>query len=110
MIYVSDSAIRQILYLRMRQGKTDCGLRIKVLGGGCNGLAYKLEFESAMENNDNVFDFNIEGQGLTIVIDPKSYLFLKEIRIDYTDGLDGQGFVYDNPNAKSKCGCGTSFS
>jgi len=79
---------------------------VSVVGGGCSGLSYKLSFEDAPKEKDKTFD----NYGVTMLVDPKSLLFLKGIEVDFTDGLSGQGFVFQNPNAKSTCGCGTSFS
>ena len=81
------------------------GLRLAVNGGGCSGLSYKIEF-SDTKDKDNVLDFN----GLKVLIDPKSLIYLKGIVLDFKDGLNGKGFVFDNPNAKNTCGCGESFS
>lgn len=81
------------------------GLRLAVTGGGCSGLSYKIEF-SDPKDKDNVLDFN----GVKVLIDPKSLIYLKGIVLDFKDGLNGKGFVFDNPNAKNTCGCGESFS
>lgn len=106
MIFLSDKAIEAVKRIMEGEGKLDHFLRIKVVGGGCSGLSYKMEFTTETTEKDKT----LEGEGIKIVIDPKSLLFLKGIKIDYTDGLNGQGFVFNNPNAKSSCGCGTSFS
>jgi len=81
------------------------GLRLGVSGGGCSGLSYKIEF-SEPKPNDNV----LEMSNVKILIDPKSAIYLKGIVLDFKDGLNGKGFVFDNPNAKNTCGCGESFS
>ena len=81
------------------------GLRLGVKGGGCSGLSYSLGFDSKINPTDNI----IEKNGLNIYIDMKSYLFLTGTEIDYADGLSGKGFVFNNPNAKRTCGCGSSF-
>ena len=81
------------------------GLRLGVIGGGCSGLSYKIEFSDNNEK-DNVIDFD----GFFVFIDPKSSIYLKGIVLDFKDGLEGKGFVFENPNAKNTCGCGESFS
>ena len=81
-------------------------LRIGVKGGGCSGLSYSLGFDSDEKPTDNV----IEKNGVKIIIDMKSYLYLTGTEIDYQDGLNGRGFIFNNPNAKKTCGCGSSFS
>jgi iron-sulfur cluster assembly protein len=106
MIYLSDKAIEAVKRIQVSENKPDSYLRIKVVGGGCSGLSYKMEFVDSAEENDKT----LEGEGMKIAIDPKSILFLRGMKIDYTDGLNGQGFVFSNPNAKQSCGCGTSFS
>lgn len=82
-------------------------LRVQVVGGGCSGMSYKLGFEStAPASNDKVF----EQEGVQVVVDSKSFLFLQGTTLDFSDGLNGTGFVFNNPNAKRTCGCGSSFS
>jgi iron-sulfur cluster assembly protein len=85
------------------------GLRISVTGEGCSGLSYKIELSEKKERKkerDNILDFS----AIQILIDPKSVIYLKGIVLDFKDGLNGQGFVFDNPNAKNTCGGGESFS
>jgi len=81
------------------------GLRLAVSGGGCSGLSYKIEF-TANKEKDNVLNID----GIKVLIDPKSVIYLKGIVLDFKDGLNGKGFSFDNPNAKNTCGCGESFS
>ncbi len=105
-ITITDKAIEQIQTISKAEnpdGKK--GLRLAVTGGGCSGLSYKIEFSEAKER-DNVLDFS----GVKVLIDPKSVIYLKGIVLDFKDGLNGKGFVFDNPNAKNTCGCGESFS
>ncbi len=83
----------------------DLGLRLGVVGGGCSGLSYSVDFDSQKER-DNV----IEIDSIKILIDPKSSIYLKGITLDYKDGLTGKGFSFINPNATNTCGCGESFS
>ena len=77
-----------------------------VRGGGCSGLTYSLNFDVQQKENDRVFD----SHGLKIMIDSKSYLYLVGTTLDYTDGLNGSGFTFNNPNATQSCGCGSSFT
>jgi iron-sulfur cluster assembly protein len=81
-------------------------LRVAVVGGGCSGLSYKLSFIDEADEKDSVFLV----EHVFIVVDPKSALFVKGMELDHTDGLEGVGFVFNNPNAKRSCGCGSSFS
>jgi iron-sulfur cluster assembly protein len=103
---ISEKAIEQIKNI----SKTDNpdgskGLRLAVIGGGCSGLSYKIEY-TEQKDKDNVLFFD----GIKVLIDPKSVIYLKGIVLDFKDGLNGKGFVFDNPNAKNTCGCGESFS
>lgn len=86
---------------------TNSNLRVQVVGGGCSGMSYKLGFDNvAPSASDKVF----EKDGVKVIVDPKSYLYLSGTELDFTDGLNGTGFVFKNPNAKRTCGCGSSFS
>jgi iron-sulfur cluster assembly protein len=82
------------------------GLRVGVKGGGCSGLSYVLAFEEQKRENDII----IEDHGIQLFIDPKSIMYLTGTTLDYTDGLNGRGFVFNNPSATKTCGCGSSFS
>ena len=82
------------------------GLRIGVKGGGCSGLTYTLGFDSEPKEGDST----IEQQGIKLFVDGKSLFYLTGTQLDFTSGLNGKGFVFDNPNAKKSCGCGESFS
>ena len=81
-------------------------IRVGVEGGGCSGLSYKLEFDSVKKEGDQEF----EDKGIKIVVDRKSFLYLVGTELEYTGGLNGKGFVFNNPNASRTCGCGESFS
>lgn len=98
---ITDRALTKIKSIR-EEGKA---LRVSVVGGGCSGLSYKLSWDEPKEN-DKVTTCD----DVNIVVDPKSYLFIQGIELDYSDGLDGVGFSFNNPNAKRSCGCGSSFS
>jgi iron-sulfur cluster assembly protein len=105
-ISISERAAVQVKSIQEREGKTDSFLRLSVVGGGCSGLSYKLSFEDAPKEKDK----QTEIHGIKIIADSKSLLFLKGTVLEFTDGLDGQGFMFNNPNAKQSCGCGSSFS
>lgn len=106
LVDVTDRAQREIveIFAREEPGE-EVGLRLCVIGGGCSGLSYEMEFDQTREN-DNV----IEYQGFRVLLDPKSSIYLKGVTLDYQDGLKGKGFVFVNPNATNTCGCGESFS
>ena len=106
MIEITETAAKKIRSLMARQGISDGGLRVGVKGGGCSGLSYTFAWEREARLGDEVF----EGpDGAKIFIDRKSYLFLKGTVLDYDTALLTQGFVFNNPNAKGTCGCGSSF-
>ena len=107
---LTDSAAVQVKKLMERENPSaETLLRVKVVGGGCSGLSYKLEFEKTEESAADG-DQNFVIKGVSVIIDPKSLLFVKGTILDFSDGLNGQGFVFNNPNAKTSCGCGSSFS
>ncbi len=109
MIQLTDKAVLEIRRLKSaEETKNDPSfLRVQVIGGGCSGMSYKLGFEAgAPTDKDKVF----ERDGVQLVIDSKSYVFLSGTELDFSDGLNGKGFVFNNPNAKRTCGCGSSFS
>ncbi len=106
MVHVTEKAAEQIKAIMQKEGLEDHGLRVAVVGGGCSGLSYKMNFEKAAAEGDKVY----EEHGVRIFLDGKSLIVLNGTTLDYTDGLTGTGFVFSNPNAKSSCGCGSSFS
>lgn len=103
---LTEKAVEQVknIFAAEKPGP-DTGLRLAVAGGGCSGLQYKIEFSDKKEK-DNI----IERDGIKIFIDPKSSIYLKGVVLDFKDGLNGKGFVFENPNAANTCGCGESFS
>lgn len=105
-VTLTPRAVAHIKTLFARQGHPDHGLRIKVAGGGCSGLSYKLDHEAAAGPDDRVYDFD----GLQVFVDLKSSLYLAGIVVDYSDDLLDAGFKFQNPNAQHSCGCGESFS
>ena len=107
MIHVTEKAAEQIKLVRAKEGFDDShGLRVSAVGGGCSGLSYKLQFDKEVGEDDRVYEEN----GVRIIIDKKSLLVLNGTSLDFTDGLNGSGFVFSNPNATASCGCGSSFS
>lgn len=107
MITVSDSAKAHALELMGQDKKPgETFIRVGVDSGGCSGLSYKLEFDNVLREGDQVF----EDKGIKIVVDRKSFLYLAGTVLDYSGGLNGKGFVFNNPNASRTCGCGESFS
>ena len=105
MIQVTPRAIDRIRTTFAREGVTG-GLRLGVLGGGCSGLSYQFKFDTKERPTDKVYEYD----GVKIFVDPKSLLYLNGMTLDYQESLMQSGFVFDNPNAKKACGCGTSFS
>ncbi len=105
MIQVTPQAAEEVKRLLEKEGKDELGLRLLVKGGGCSGLSYDMDFDAKKEN-DNEFEVN----GVKVFCDPKSYLYLKGITLDFMDGLNNRGFRFINPNASGTCGCGESFS
>jgi iron-sulfur cluster assembly protein len=106
MIQISETAAKTIKSLMAKQGIAEGGLRVGVKGGGCSGLSYTFAWEREPRLGDAVF----EGpEGAKIFVDRKSYLFLDGTTLDYDTALLTKGFVFRNPNAKTTCGCGTSF-
>jgi iron-sulfur cluster assembly protein len=107
MIHVTEKAAKEIQRLQASDPQASSMLRVSVVGGGCSGMSYKLDFEKGTPAaNDKIF----EELGVKLVVDPKSMLFLTGLTLDFSDGLNGTGFTFNNPNAKRTCGCGSSFS
>ena len=105
-IHISEKAAEHVKQFSKVGKKESYGLRVGVKGGGCSGLTYMLSLEEEPGPNDKV----IEEYGVRLFVDKKGYVFLAGTTLDYSDGLNGKGFVFNNPNAKTTCGCGTSFS
>lgn len=107
MITVSEEAKQHAIELiKTENHPADSFIRVGVEGGGCSGLSYKLEFDNISQEGDQVF----EDKGIKIVCDRKSFLYLVGTELQYSGGLNGKGFVFNNPNAARTCGCGESFS
>ena len=106
MIEITETAARKILTLMAKQGVREGGLRVGVKGGGCSGLSYTFLWERQARLGDEVF----EGpDGAKLYVDKKSLLYLNGTVLDYDTNLISKGFVFNNPNAKTSCGCGSSF-
>jgi len=104
-VNLTDSARKQLTNLIKEEANNPDGVRIGLSAGGCSGLSYILDFGKALEN-----DYVDEYEGIKVLIDPKSALYITGLNLDYQGGLNGRGFVFENPNASKSCGCGTSFS
>ncbi|MFP4125265.1 MAG: HesB/IscA family protein [Alphaproteobacteria bacterium] len=105
MLQVTESARTAMLTAIAQAERPVAGLRIMVESGGCAGLRYGMALELAVEPDDATFEFD----GLTVLIDPESRAFLEGVKVDFVSDLEGAGFVFDNPNARTACGCGKSF-
>jgi iron-sulfur cluster assembly protein len=107
MIQITESAAQRLKTLKAEDGKTpDAFLRVEVKKGGCSGLSYKMSFENEIKQGDKVF----EAFGEKVVVDGPSFMYLIGMTLDYSGGLNGKGFVFNNPNASKSCGCGSSFN
>ena len=108
-IYITDKAKQEVLKLLAESGHANDPsyfVRVGVVGGGCSGLSYKLDFDNQPKPTDQAFEHN----GLKIVTDLKSFLYLVNTTLDFSDGLNGKGFHFVNPNASRTCACGESFA
>lgn len=107
MIYVAESAKQKITEVRSASKiADDFFLRVSVVSGGCSGLSYKLDFDNESKPSDQVFEDN----GVKVVTDLKSFLYLFNTTLEFSGGLNGKGFYFNNPNATRTCGCGESFA
>jgi iron-sulfur cluster assembly protein len=104
-INVTEKAQQYIGQLYENSENAGKSLRLSVIGGGCSGLSYKMDFDQAKDS-----DHKFSCGSFQLIIDPKSSIYLKGTILDYQDGLQGKGFVFKNPNANNSCGCGESFS
>jgi len=108
-VYVSEKAKDRIIQLMADAGHGNDPsyfLRVSVVGGGCSGLSYKIDFDNQQKPTDQVFESN----GIKVVTDLKSFLYLVNTTLEFSDGLNGKGFYFNNPNASRTCGCGESFA
>ena len=107
-LQVTEKAIKRIRIAMAKEGISteEGGLRIGVMGGGCSGLSYSIKFDSRPRERDRIYEFD----GVRVFVDPKSFLYLHGMTLDYEETLMRQGFNFINPNATRSCGCGSSFS
>ena len=105
-VSISEKAAEKIQYFAAKEGiKENVGVRVAVKGGGCSGLTYDLDITDQELETDRV----VEQHGVKVMVDKKSYIYLVGTELEFSDGLNGKGFIFTNPNAKKTCGCGTSF-
>jgi iron-sulfur cluster assembly accessory protein len=106
MVQLTETAVGKVREILDTQEPKPAGLRIAVVGGGCSGFSYSMAFENTPGMLDKTYSFD----GLKVFIDQASLLYLEGIEVDYVETLEGSGFKFNNPNVKSTCGCGSSFS
>ncbi len=106
MVTITDSAKNEVVRMFKEHDLSESVLRMGVRGGGCSGLSYTLGFDNEVSEFDNVFEV---AEGVKVVVDMKSYLYLRGTELDFTTDLIGGGFKFNNPNARKSCGCGSSF-
>jgi iron-sulfur cluster assembly accessory protein len=106
MIQLTDTASTKVKEIMSQQTPAPSALRVAVVGGGCSGFSYHMAFDTAENPSDNVYDF----EGLKVLVDQMSEMYLDGVQIDYIETIEGAGFKFNNPNVKSTCGCGSSFS
>jgi iron-sulfur cluster assembly protein len=105
-VQLTDTAISKVKEILTQQTPQPAGLRISVVGGGCSGFSYQMNFDDGAKMMDQTYDFG----GLKVFVDAASLLYLEGCNVDYIETLEGAGFKFNNPNVKSTCGCGSSFS
>src|SRR6202140_2648382 len=105
-ISLTPNAIAKVKEIMTQQNPAPAGLRVGVVGGGCSGFSYSMSFENGAGMMDKVFDMD----GLKVYVDATSLMYLNNCIVDYVETLEGAGFKFENPNVKSTCGCGSSFS
>jgi iron-sulfur cluster assembly accessory protein len=103
---LTSNAIAKVKEIMAQQNPEPAGLRVGVVGGGCSGFSYSMSFENGAGMMDKVFDMD----GLKVYVDATSLMYLNNCIVDYVETLEGAGFKFENPNVKSTCGCGSSFS
>ncbi|MBL68937.1 MAG: iron-sulfur cluster assembly accessory protein [Verrucomicrobiales bacterium] len=106
LVKLTEAAAGKVTALLQRQGRPEGVLRVAVIGGGCSGLQYKMDLQDAPVNRDIL----VESQGVRVVVDPKSALYVTGSELDYSNSLEDAGFQVNNPNAATTCSCGESFS
>ena len=106
MLTVTTRAASKVKEIMAQNSTAMSGVRVGVRGGGCSGFSYHLAFENQVNESDNVYEFD----GLKVFVDQMSAMYLEGVEVDYLETLEGAGFKFNNPNVKSTCGCGSSFS
>ncbi len=106
MINLTPVATNKVKEIMVQQNPVPAALRVAVVGGGCSGFSYHMAFENQVNGTENVYEFD----GLKVLVDQMSEMYLEGVEIDYIETLEGAGFKFNNPNVKSTCGCGSSFS
>jgi iron-sulfur cluster assembly accessory protein len=105
-VSLTPNAVAKVKEIMAQQSPVPAGLRVGVVGGGCSGFSYSMSFENGAGMMDKVFDMD----GLKVYVDATSLMYLNNCIVDYVETLEGAGFKFENPNVKSTCGCGSSFS
>ena len=105
-ITLTPNAVAKVKEIMAQQNPVPTGLRVGVVGGGCSGFSYSMQFENSAGMMDKTFDFD----GLKVYVDATSVMYLNGCIVDYVETLEGAGFKFENPNVKSTCGCGSSFN
>ena len=105
-VQLTPTAVAKVKEIMAQQNPVPAGLRVGVVGGGCSGFSYSMAFENGAGMMDKVFDI----EGLKVYVDATSMMYLQGCLVDYVETLEGAGFKFENPNVKSTCGCGSSFS
>ncbi len=106
MVTLTENAVSKVKEIMTQQEPPPSGLRISIVGGGCSGFSYQMNFDGGNGPMDKVYNFD----GLKVFVDPASMMYLDGAEIDYVETLEGAGFKFNNPNVKHTCGCGSSFS
>ncbi len=106
LVLLTPKAVEMVKDAMQREGLAEFGIRVGVMGGGCAGFQYSMDFEKDAKDGDLTF----EQEGVKVYVDPMSSMYLQGVTIDYVVGLQGAGFKFSNPNARTTCGCGSSFS
>jgi iron-sulfur cluster assembly accessory protein len=105
-VTLTANAVAKVKEIMAQQNPVPAGLRVGVVGGGCSGFSYSMQFDNAPGMMDKVFTF----EGLKVFVDATSAMYLNGCKVDYVETLEGAGFKFENPNVKSTCGCGSSFN
>ena len=105
-IELTPKTVTKVKEIMAQQNPAPAGLRVAVVGGGCSGFSYQMNFENQTNGVDKVYEFD----GLTVFVDQASLMYITGTKIDYVETLEGAGFKFENPNVKTTCGCGSSFS